>query len=97
VLLLWLTLPRYQGAAQLYRRFVHPYLERYEVAIDGGIEHAQAHAGRHVRRVTAGLATEVHTPFLLHCKALLFKMITLLNTLLNKFANACYCTKSNGH
>jgi hypothetical protein len=61
VLLLWLTLPRYQGAAQLYRRFVHPYLERYEVAIDGGIEQAQAHAGRHVRRVTAGLATEVRT------------------------------------
>eukprot|EP00611_Tribonema_gayanum_P003940 TRINITY_DN13186_c1_g1_i1.p1 TRINITY_DN13186_c1_g1~~TRINITY_DN13186_c1_g1_i1.p1 ORF type:complete len:278 (-),score=115.80 TRINITY_DN13186_c1_g1_i1:863-1696(-) len=58
-LLLWLTLPRYQGAAQLYRAFVHPTLAKYEGAIDTHLSSAQEKVGGHVRRVTAQAAGEL--------------------------------------
>lgn len=53
LLLIWLTLPQFQGAAQLYFYIVHPYLEKYEVAIDGHLDQAHEAATKHIRRITS--------------------------------------------
>ncbi|KAL9183852.1 hypothetical protein ACHAXT_004708 [Thalassiosira profunda] len=43
---LWLSLPRYQGASVVYDRIVHPMVDRYEAQVDDAVE--EAHRG--VRR-----------------------------------------------
>ncbi|CAM9409834.1 unnamed protein product [Chrysoparadoxa australica] len=56
--LIWLTLPRYQGASWLYNTYLVHHLIKYEDHIDGGLEEVQLRAGRHLRSITSGLASE---------------------------------------
>ncbi|CAM9659130.1 unnamed protein product [Ascophyllum nodosum] len=59
VLIVWLTLPRYQGASQIYQRFLHPYLEQYEGDIDTGLEEMRIQATRRIQSLGASAATEI--------------------------------------
>mmetsp|Transcript_163 Transcript_163/g.247 ORF Transcript_163/g.247 Transcript_163/m.247 type:complete len:185 (-) Transcript_163:67-621(-) len=58
-LLIWLVLPKYQGAAQLYIKVVNPWLTHYEDTIDGHLDQAQSKAARHVRRATSHVVGEI--------------------------------------
>jgi receptor expression-enhancing protein 1/2/3/4 len=37
VVILWLVLPMTRGSSYLYRKWIHPYLKRYEPIIDEGL------------------------------------------------------------
>jgi hypothetical protein len=58
LILIWLALPKFQGAARLYHMFIQPSFTRYESQIDGKLEEVHVHASRHARKVTAHIATE---------------------------------------
>ncbi|CAM9331498.1 unnamed protein product [Ectocarpus sp. 4 AP-2014] len=64
VLIVWLAMPRYQasltaGASQIYRRLLHPYLDKYEDNIDNGLEEMRAGATRRIQSLGASAATEI--------------------------------------
>ncbi|CAN0539495.1 unnamed protein product [Ectocarpus sp. 12 AP-2014] len=59
VLIVWLAMPRYQGASQIYRRLLHPYLDMYEDNIDNGLEEMRAGATRRIQSLGASAATEI--------------------------------------
>ncbi|CAM9347017.1 unnamed protein product [Ectocarpus fasciculatus] len=64
VLIVWLAMPRYQaspttGASQIYRRLLHPYLDKYEEDIDTGLEEMRAGATRRIQSLGASAATEI--------------------------------------
>ncbi|CAM9438327.1 unnamed protein product [Phaeothamnion confervicola] len=59
VFIVWLTLPKYQGAAVIYGRLIHPYFCRFEDDIDGHLQDVQLKASRHIRSLTTTVATEV--------------------------------------
>ncbi|CAN0140198.1 unnamed protein product [Hapterophycus canaliculatus] len=59
VLIVWLAMPRYQGASQIYRKLLHPYLDKYEGDIDNGLEEMRAGASRRIQSLGASAATEI--------------------------------------
>lgn len=48
-----------QGASQIYRRLLHPYLDRYEINIDSGLEEMRAGATRRIQSLGASAASEI--------------------------------------
>jgi len=49
VFIIWLAMPRFQGASQIYLNWVEPYLTKYENKIDEHIEIVQNRATTHVK------------------------------------------------
>jgi hypothetical protein len=50
VFVVWLTIPGFDGAAVLYRRYLAPFLQQHERAIDAQIDRAAAGAGAQLQR-----------------------------------------------
>lgn len=48
-----------QGASQIYRRLLHPYLDKYEGNIDNGLEEMRAGATRRLHSLGASAASEI--------------------------------------
>lgn len=48
-----------QGASQIYRRLLHPYLDKYEGDIDHGLEEMRAGATRRIQSLGASAASEI--------------------------------------
>lgn len=48
-----------QGASQIYRRLLHPYLDKYEGDIDHGLEEMRAGATRKIQSLGASAASEI--------------------------------------
>eukprot|EP00903_Cladosiphon_okamuranus_P008639 g8283.t1 len=59
VLIVWLAMPKYQGASQIYQRLLHPYLDKYEGDIDNGLEEMRAGATRRLQSLGASAASEI--------------------------------------
>lgn len=48
-----------QGASQIYRRVINPYLEQYEGEIDNGLEGMRVEARRRIQSLGATAASEI--------------------------------------
>mmetsp|Transcript_76844 Transcript_76844/g.156290 ORF Transcript_76844/g.156290 Transcript_76844/m.156290 type:complete len:188 (+) Transcript_76844:210-773(+) len=61
VFIVWLTLPQFQGATVMYKKFIEPALENYEKDIDSGISAAGERVSHHVRQISDASATFLRT------------------------------------
>lgn len=53
------TQQKKQGASQIYRRVLHPYLDKYEGEIDHGLEEMRAGATRKIQSLGVSAASEI--------------------------------------